>query len=126
MTLEPLPSERCRSTELIQEAIPEAGSGGPGGRAWRRLIQFPASLLEMTAKISLAWGPSDPVTSQVSLGQFFSFSFVLFCFCVFHMSNVDDISEQFGADVSGTKEEKEELQMGRFCFHFFPQNLITT
>lgn len=42
------------------------------------------------------------------------------------MSNVDDISEQFGADVSGTKEKKEKLQMGRFCFHFFPQKLITT
>ena len=89
---------------------------------WRRLIQFPASLLEMAARISQqqAWGPSDPVTSQVSLGQF-SLPFLFF----FHMSNVDDILEQFGADVSGTKE-KEELQMGRFCFHFFLQKLITT
>lgn len=88
---------------------------------WRRLIEFPASLLEMAATISRtqAWGPSDPVTSQVSLSQF-SFSFFFF-----HMSNVDDISEEFGADVSGTKE-KEELQMGRFCFHFFLQKLITT
>ncbi|CAI9156629.1 unnamed protein product [Rangifer tarandus platyrhynchus] len=33
VTPEPLPSEGCRSTELIREAISEAGSGGPGARA---------------------------------------------------------------------------------------------
>ena len=79
-------------------------------------------LLEVTAKISQpqAWGPSDPITSQASLGKFFRFS-------VFsHMSVVDDISEQFGANIPGTKKVKEELQMGSFCFHFSLRKLITT
>lgn len=53
------------------------------------MTQFSTSLLEVTGDVSQpqAWGPSDPVTRQVSLGKF-------------HTSNtddiLDDISEQFG------------------------------